>query len=127
MKKMIFESTRTFVLFSYGGSHGLLLLRSRKTTQHPKRIDILFQDVRAMELRSWFEGVRIEEVNASFLQGQNSKPEQMVERGNKIYAIHGADWSGFIVGGIVSIKEDGGEFNDPSELLQPRGRGPSGS
>ena len=117
MKKALFESTRTFVLFSYGNSHGLLLLRSRKTPQHPKRIDILFQDVRAMQLRAWFDGIRVEEVDLGFLQGQSSKPEKMLEKGNKIYAIHGADWSGFIVGGIVSINEDQEEFSAPSGLL----------
>lgn len=124
MKKTVFESTRTFVLFSYDGSHGLLLLRSRKTPQYPKRIDVLFQDVRAMELRSWFEGVRVEEADASALQGQKSKPEKMIEKGNKVYMIHGLDWSGFVVGGIVSIKEDEGEFGDQSELLQPGGKTP---
>jgi hypothetical protein len=115
--KAVFESERSFVMFSYSASHGLLLLRSRKTKEAPKRIDVLFQDVRAMELRSWFEGVTIEEVDATFLRGFRSNPAQMIEPGNKVYFIKGRDWLGFIVGGIVSVREDDGEFFAPSSLI----------
>ncbi len=115
----IFESKRSFVIFSYAASHGLLLLRSRKTKQAPTRIDILFQDVRAMELRSWFEGVTIEEIDAAFLEDFHSNPAQMIESGNKVYSIKGHEWLGFIVGGIVSFREDDGEFFAPSGLLLP--------
>jgi len=113
----IFESKRSFVIFSYAASHGLLLLRSRKTKEAPKRIDVLFQDVRAMELRSWFEGVTIEEVDPTFLRDFHSNPAQMIEPGNKVYSIKGREWLGFIVGGIVSVREDDGEFFAPSGLI----------
>ena len=54
------EYERTFSLHLYWVSHGLLLLRSGKTAQHPSRVDILFQDVRWMALPVWFDGLRIE-------------------------------------------------------------------
>jgi hypothetical protein len=113
----IFESKRSFVIFSYAVSHGLLLLRSRKTKEESTRVDILFQDVRAMELRSWFEGLTIKEVDAIFLKGIRSNPTEMMEQGNKIYSITGREWLGFIVGGIVSVREDDGEFFAPSGLI----------
>jgi hypothetical protein len=105
------------VVFSYAASHGLLLLRSRKTPQVKTRLDVLFQDVRAMELRSWFEGLVIEEVDAIFLQGVRSNPIELIEKGNKVYSLRGNRWSGFIVGGIVSFKEDDGEYMTPSGLI----------
>lgn len=117
----IFESTRSFVVFSYSASHGLLLLRSRKTNTHPTRIDVLLQDVRAMEMRSWFDGIQIEEVNQEYLEGRSCNPGAMIETGNKVYAVHGANWDGFIVGGRISVQEDDGDYMAPSLLLGSTG------
>ena len=117
--RLIFESKRSFVVLSYAEGHGLLLLRSRKTTHNPTRVDILFQDVRAMELRSWFESIAIEQVDIDYLKDFHSRPAQMIEHGNRVYSLKGHDWQGFIVGGIVAAKEDDGDFSAPSELLSP--------
>ncbi len=57
--QLLFSSDRKFVISSYARSHGLLLLRSVKTTANLTRLDILFQDVRAMEIRGHFEGIEI--------------------------------------------------------------------
>ena len=122
MKKLLFESSRTFVIFSYGMSHGLLLLRSRKTEQAQTRLDILFQDVRAMEIRAWFEGVKIEEVGPEFLQPRSSNPAEMIEPGNKVYSLSGVGWSGFVVAGIMQLKEDEEEFLAPSALIEAHSR-----
>ena len=65
-----FFSNRIFVLFSFSMSHGLLLLRSSKTDDDPTRLDVLIQDVRAMEVRAWFEGIQIEEVSRDYLAGR---------------------------------------------------------
>src|SRR4051794_7386693 len=51
---------RKFSLWLYWKSHGLLLLRSNKTSRNFTRIDILFCDVRAMALPAGFDGLRIE-------------------------------------------------------------------
>lgn len=75
-----------------------------------------------MELRFWFEGVTIEEVDAAFLNDFDSNPAQMIEPGNKVYAIKGRGWLGFIVGGIVSTQEDNGEFFAPSGLIAEDGK-----
>jgi len=109
--KLVYESDRRFSLFGYSMSHGLLLLRSGKSNETPAtRVDILFQDVRAMETRAQFKGIRIEEVDdPQFLDGQRSKPVEMIEPGNKTYALVSAGWRGFIVGGIVRFKEDDGD------------------
>ena len=117
---MIFQSDRAFVIFSYTLSHGLLLLRSGKTSELLTRVDILFHDVRAMEMRCWFDGLTIEERDPSFLSEFGSSPADLMEEGNKVYSVRGRDWRGFIVGGIVSFEEDDGEFVAPSGLLADR-------
>jgi hypothetical protein len=58
--KLPVDYDRKFEIKLYWSSHGTLLLRSGKTDQHPKRMDILFGDVRWMALPVWFDGLRIE-------------------------------------------------------------------
>lgn len=115
----IYESSRTFVLFSYSAGRGLLLLRSRKSNDHMTRLDILFQDVRAIELRTWFDGIRIEEVDPRYIANRESRPESFMEVGNRAYALTGTGWAGFVLGGIVNVHEDDGEYMSPSRLVLP--------
>jgi hypothetical protein len=114
----LLASDRSFVVFSYAMSHGLLLLRSRKLPPAtPTRLDILFQDVRALEIRCWFDGLTIEETDVHFLEGARSIPAPLMEHGNKVYALKSSGWVGFVVGGIVSFHEDQGELFEPSKLI----------
>jgi len=108
---------RPFVLFSYRLSHGLLLLRSAKSPAQPKRIDVLFQDVRAIECRTDFADLLIEEVGPEFLEGVRSKAREVIEPGHRVYSLRSGNWLGFVVGGIVSQHEDEGDFFTPSALL----------
>jgi hypothetical protein len=116
--ELIFESERKFFIHSYQAGHGLLLLRSvEKTNKVWNRVDFLFRDVRAVEIRSWFTGAKIEEVNYDFLNNYPAKPCDMIEVGNKIYAIIGDGWRGYVVGGVTSSIVDEGSPADPSALL----------
>jgi hypothetical protein len=115
MKALTFR--RPFVLFSYNVSHGLLLLRSAKSAHQPKRIDILFQDVRALECRTQLEDLEIAEVGVDFLDDLRSKPAETIEEGHRVYSLKSGNWVGFIVGGIVTHHEDDADFFSPSKLL----------
>ena len=115
--RLLFESDRRFSLFGYAMSHGLLLLRSGKTNDYHTRVDVLIRDVRAMELRSWFQRVVIEEVDKAFLAGFRSNPIDMVENGNRVFSFRGDNWAGFVVGGVLSVHEDDGDLMGPSALL----------
>ena len=120
MNSRVFASDRRFVLHSYDVSHGLLLFRSAKRPPlTTSRIDVLFQDVRALEIRCWFEGLVIEEAGLDFLTDKRSNPGQMIEPGNQIYALKSHGWTGFIVGGILRTHEDQGEFFEASRLISP--------
>jgi hypothetical protein len=117
--KPLYQSERMFSIYGYAMSHGLLLLRSGKSNEFPKtRVDVLFSDVRVLEIRAWLKGIAIEEVqDPQFLSGQNSKPMEMVEPGIKVYALSSSNWRGFIVAGGVSFTEDEGEIRGPSSLV----------
>ena len=115
----VYDSDRSFSVFGYSMSHGLLLFRSGKSNEHANtRVDVLFQDVRALEIRTWFEGLRIEEEgNPEFLKDQLSKPARMIEPGNKIYSLSSSGWKGFVIAGSVRFIEDSGELFGPSSLV----------
>jgi hypothetical protein len=114
----MFSSDRRFFLVSYEASHGLLLFRSPKHRHGATtRIDVLFQDVRALELRVWTEGLSIAEVDPSNIADAPSRPGVLIESGNRVYALGGDGWTGFIVGGIMRTAEDEGEAWDESPLI----------
>jgi hypothetical protein len=115
-----FRSDRKFSIYGYGISHGPLLLRSGKTNEHHTRIDVLILDVRAMEIRSWFEGFEITEVDEDYLRDFRSNPIEMMQFGIKVYALSGKGWQGFIVGGNLCVHEDEADFTAPSALLPER-------
>jgi hypothetical protein len=113
----VFFSPRRFVISIYLHGRGLLLLRSNRTNENSTRIDVLIQDVRAMEMRCWSDGITIEEVGPEFLAGFRSNPAEMIERGMKVYSVSGSDWQGFVLGGIVTTQEGEGDPVGPSSLI----------
>ena len=114
---LLFQSDRRFILVSYAASHGLLLFSSPKTEVHNTRLDLLFQDVRAMELRNWFHGISVFEAGIAYLEGARSAPHPLMERGNVIYALRGEAWDGYVVGGVLKWLEWDGDVTDRSALL----------
>ena len=112
-----FKSERKFSLMSYAAGHGPLLLRSGKTDNYPTRLDVLILDVRAMEIRSWFEGIEIRQVDHGYLQGFPSNPTDLIEEGLNVYALSGRGWQGFILGGRLLVHEDEADMMAPSALL----------
>jgi hypothetical protein len=121
----MFSSERHFVVFSYEAAHGLLLLRSPKGRHGARtRIDVLFQDVRAIELRLYTKGLAIHEIDPSHLADAPSNPTELIEPGNRVYQLVGDGWRGFVVGGILSTVEDDGEETGSSPLADqcPDGR-----
>jgi hypothetical protein len=123
----MFSSDRHFFLVGYQASHGLLLFRSPKGHDGATtRIDVLFQDVRAIELRAWTDGLTIEEVAPETIADMPSRPTALIEPGNRVYALRGGGWEGFVVGGIVRTAEDELEIGEPTELIaasDPQGIG----
>jgi hypothetical protein len=118
MEQSMFSSDRHFFLVSYQASHGLLLFRSPKERGGmTTRLDVLFNDVRAIELRVWTESLFIEEVEAGSIADALSRPIALVEPGNRVYALGGDDWKGFVVGGIVMTAEDDKDMWEPSSLI----------
>lgn len=116
MSEIVFSSSRRFLVYSYALGHGLLLLRSGKTPVESTRVDVLFQDVRAWEIRAVSEGLVVAEEPEEFLAQFSSRPTEMMQPGLKVFSIGGAGWQGYVLAGILRTQEDDGEFTDKSKL-----------
>lgn len=120
MKAMILESERMFLIESYAASHGMLLLRSNRTNTVATTIDVLFRDVRAMDIRAWTEGLKIELHPDDSLESHPSKPLEMLQRGQNVYRLSGHGWTGFVIASRVDSKEGTSAPNGPEGLLAPQ-------
>lgn len=76
---MNYQSNRSFTIAKYIASHGLLLLRRAKTTTLHTRVDILFSDVRAMEMRCMSHGLEIAIASPDDMRHFLSKPPETLE------------------------------------------------
>jgi len=113
----IFESKRTFFLESYVAGHGLLLFRSHSTKEQPTVVDVLFTDVRAMDVRAWTDELRVENANTTFVDGYLSKPAEMIEKGLFVYRVNGRGWLGYVIACRVASKEGTVAPKSPAGLL----------
>ena len=102
----VFESDRTFFVRSYEDDRGGLELRTRRQSGFERGIAVVFQDVRALELRVWLKGLRIEDLDPSAIANRPSAPLGVFEHGNRAYRVVSQDWEGWIVGGIVTVREE---------------------
>ena len=116
MHKQVCEFKRKFQIFGFSCTHGILLLRSAKTKADSTRIDILFTDVRSLELRTFIEPLLIVEVDPSESANRSTKPNETMEHGHKIYFLKSRDWSGCLVAGACRWHTDDLEFGCPSSL-----------
>jgi hypothetical protein len=113
----IFESKRTFFLESYVAGHGLLLFRSNRTKEQPTVVDVLFKDVRAMDVRAWTDELCVENASTALVEGYLSKPAEMIEKGLFVYRLSGLGWQGYVIACRVDSKEGAVAPKSPAGLL----------
>lgn len=118
MAKEIISLNREFQIWSYNVSHGLLLLRSAKSKNVATRFDILFTDVRGIELRAKLFLYVLYEMAADEVMERSIKPAETLECGLKIFYLNSSGWVGCIIAGGVRWQEDDGEYGQPSGLLK---------
>jgi hypothetical protein len=112
---IVFSSERKFNLYTYLPGHGLLLLRSM-SQQTPKRVDVLFQDVRSIDIKVWLTGISVSECCLDEVDNSGELAD-LIEPGIKIFRIQSQSWSGLIVAGGLRVGEDNGRWVECSMLL----------
>lgn len=116
-KQESFISPRLFTVFSYQMSHGILVLRSAKTTDSPHRVTIMIKDVKALELRTYIEGIAIEPSSVNEIEAEQARPNEVVEVGHNIFKVTSKSWKGYVVGGAMFVEEDTCEYFAPSDMV----------
>ena len=119
METKILSFEGRFSIWTYDPSHGRLLLRSANRKDSPRRIDIVIQDLRAMELCALFDGIIIEEISEEDILGTPEKAKFAMEPGLRRFRITTSEWSGYIIAGDVFWHADEGGFNEPSVIYKP--------
>ncbi len=105
---------RQFEVWGYWVSHSQMLLRSNKTDDAATRIDVFFANVAAFDLPTVFQGLTISEVSWRKAASLGVQLGSHTMTAQKLFAIRGADFSGYVVASAVAWHEDRGTPSSPS-------------
>jgi hypothetical protein len=83
----------------------------------PTRIDVLFKNVAAVHLPTILDGLAVSEAT------EEEKTELHVQvgltrlDGRKVFVVHGSNFMGYVIAGIVAWHEDEREHYEPSHFI----------
>ncbi|GGA16752.1 hypothetical protein GCM10008018_71490 [Paenibacillus marchantiophytorum] len=96
---------RKFQFWFYRVSHGELLIRSPKSKENPKNIDIMFFDIRYIELPRFLDEIMLDEAtNEEILYLNNKLGEPLKDRKVTIIVSRGIRY--LIVASFFKVKEN---------------------
>lgn len=108
---------RRFQIWLYTVGHRQLLIRSVRTDNDPRRIDVLFSNVSVISMPTWPDGMRIRKLSADSgdLAGYVEAGVALKsEAGDSHFLLEGDGWRGFISCGSIAVAEDELAYDDPS-------------
>jgi hypothetical protein len=118
MEPYIDFKDRQFQVWAYSVSMARLLLRSTKTETSLSRIDVLFQNVKAMSLPTTMDGLVVSDACSN----DKLRKRVMAELGSvqlcndNLYCIQMKSTVGYVVASLVVVQEDEREFFEASRL-----------
>lgn len=107
---------RVFQLWAFTVSMRRLLLRSTKSEQFDTRIDVLFQDVQAVQLPTSLSGLIILEADPAETERIIKETGLLPDEDRTFFSVIGSNFTGYIVAGVGISCEDSGEYYEPSEI-----------
>jgi hypothetical protein len=115
-RPLVDREERIFQVWAYTVSHGQLLLRSTKTETFPTRVEVLFKDVKALQLPTLLDGLVVTEADAESAQRIEAHTGLTGREGAIVYGIRTSRGVGHVVAGALFTDEDFGEHFEPSSL-----------
>lgn len=103
-------------MWEYGVSMSRLLIRSTKNDTFASRVDVLFQNVKAMKVPTLFHGLVVVEADLDQAARISKETGLLPDRETVIFSVCGSGYDGYIVAGVCVQAEDDGEYYDPSPL-----------
>jgi hypothetical protein len=115
---VIERAERLFQIWSYSVGMARLLLRSTKSDTFATRVDVLFQNVKALKLPTSLDGLVITEADADEAARISSETGILPAEGTRNFIVRSGAFDGYIVAGVCVVAEDEGEYFEPSQLWQ---------
>lgn len=115
MSETLYSSPRRFALWLYAVGHRTLLLRSVKSAESRTRVDVVFKPVSHLNLPASLDGLvvrMLDDVERGTVAGT---ARLSLEPSDRIYAVSGQGFEGWVVSETMGWHEDEGEYNDPSD------------
>ena len=107
---------RVFQLWGYTVSMGRLLLRSTKSEEFETRIDVLFQNVVAIQLPTVMHGLVVAQAGDEEVRSVVTATAILPDDDHHFYSLISSSLAGYVVAGVVVSDEDQGEYFEPSKL-----------
>jgi hypothetical protein len=111
MSQVICSFDREFQLWAYTVSHGRIMFRSVRDSNHSTRIDIVFFDVQRMEINTMLRGFELYEETSSTYKGSAAPPGAMRQ-----YRIVTREGEATIAALNVAFEETTRGYEEPSDL-----------
>jgi len=115
-QRLLDRRERTFQIWAYTVGMKRLLLRSTRNETFSTRIDVLFQNVKALSLPTFLEGMVVSEADGELADRIEAETGFLCEEGSRFFRVDTAHGVGYLVAGVMVGREDEGEYFEPSEL-----------
>jgi hypothetical protein len=112
------QTDRRFQVWAYSVGMARLLLRSTKSETFATRVDVLFQNVKALKLPTTLDGLLVEEADPHDEARISAETGLLPSEDTKVFTVRAGAFDGYVVAGVCVISEDAGEYFEPSRLWQ---------
>jgi hypothetical protein len=107
---------RVFQLWAYTVGMSRLLLRSTKSDTFQTRVEVMFQNVKAIQLPTVLEGLVVAEADRDLAQRIEVETGLTCDEGSRFFGLRTSHGTGYVVAGAMVSDEDEGEYFEPSKL-----------
>lgn len=113
MNQLILDQPRrSFQVWRYSVSHGLLMLRSNMDGDFRTRIDLLFGDVYWIKIPTLLRGVRIREASEGEVNAIARSCRFETKEWRRGYLLSGSDYDGYVIAASLDLDEGRYEEHD---------------
>lgn len=113
-ERIVDRPERVFQVWAYTVGMGRLLLRSTKSETFPTRVDVLFQNVKAMSLPTLVDGLAVTIADRASEERITAETGFLPDEDTTFFQLNTSRGVGYVVAGVVALDEDEGEYFESS-------------
>ena len=118
MSALVERGDRRFQVWAYSVSMARLRLRSTKSDTLATRVDVLFQNVKAIKLPTLLDGLVVLEADPDEAARISSETGISLDEETTVFLVRSGSFDGFVFAGVCVEVDDEGEYFEPSPLWQ---------